>query len=123
MPFPSFSKPGLSTVNFSRAPIAPEPVLYAPRQLRQEAENGTIFVYTLSDARRLHTLIWQEMSAADWSNLLTFLQGIPWGADSFTYTDVDSTAHTVWYDGTPLRFQRTAAGTYSGQLVLLEDMN
>lgn len=123
MAFPSFSHATAGTVNFAQAPVSPLIEIRLPRQLQQESENGEIFTLTLSDERIVHTLSWQDMDSSDYSAMLTFFRAIPWGADSFTYTDTDGADHTVWYDNTQRwQWQRTSAGTYTGTLVLLEDL-
>lgn len=122
MPNPSFSKTGVTTLTFSQGNVAPHTIDEGPRQVINEAEDGSQTVYTLSGPIITHSLIFQDAPTSDHAALLTFLRNdnIDYTANTFTYTDSDGGTHTVRYVDRTLRRTRNATGTYDLVLTLRE---
>lgn len=122
MAFPSFSKQGVTTVTFSQGILAPQVIDEGPRQIVNEAEDGSQSVYTLSGPVLTHLLAFQDMPSADHDALLVFLRddAIDYTGNTFTYTDADSVAHTVRYIDRSLRRTRNASGSYDIAISLRE---
>ena len=122
MPNPTFSKSGVTTLTFSQGNLAPSVIDEAPRQIINEAENGSQSVYTLSGTILTHTLQFQDLPSTDHDNLRTFLRNsaINYSSSTFTYTDSDGATHTVRYVDSTLRRTRNATGTYDLSITLRE---
>lgn len=119
MAFPQFSKSGITTLVFAQGTVSPDVSEETPRQVVSEAEDGTLWVYTLSPAVTSLTLTFQDLPAADLALLEAWFRNalIDWAGNTFTYTDADSTAFTVRFLG-PLRKTRSAVDTYDMTLPL-----
>lgn len=122
MAFPSFSKQGVTTITFSQGTLAPSVIDEAPRQIVNEAEDGSQSVYTLSGTILTHTLQFQDLPGTDHDNLRAFLRdsAINYSSSTFTYTDSDSVPHTVRYVTSNLQRARNATGTYDLSITLRE---
>lgn len=122
MAYPQFSQPDVTTFVFDQGLVTPEIVDEEARQIVRRAENGTFSTYTLSDALLRHTLTFQDLPAANFAELLTFLRDplVNYSESEFTYTDAASNDHTVQLVPGTLRRERSATDTYTGSLQLTE---
>jgi len=124
MPYPTFSKTGLTTLTFSRGALFPQrrPTHY--RQRRGVSEAGTVRVATLSPPVQELVLHFERLPAADFALLDAWLAAalVNGSAQTFTYTDSTSTAYTVrwWPSDAESTFDmvQVAAGLYNVDLPL-----
>lgn len=123
MPYPQFSKSGMTTLVFSRGNVYPVQRIYTPRQRVGRSYAGTYRVATLGAADEQLPLVFERLPLADYTALVAWFQNalINWAANSFTYTDSASVATTVRYLAGQLDMPEVAAGLYSVQLDLIKE--
>ena len=124
MPFPTFSKSGVTTVTFSRGDVFPDVHDYEPVQVIGVSYAGTRRVATLRAPDEFFDLVFERLPLADYNALLAFFSNalVNWSASSFTYTDTASVATTVRYLGGRFSFPQVASGLYSGRIPLVKEV-
>ena len=123
MALPSFSKALVPTMTFSRGDAWPRRTPGDERQLVGVSEGKQVRVATLSAPEEFITLDFAAQTAlpsADYTNLSAFLKNtlINFRANSFTFTDTDSSIKTVRYWSGYYDFTQTVLGRYQGTLTL-----
>lgn len=100
MPYPTFSKSGMTTLTFSRGNLFPVPYTDTYGQSVRESESRLVRVATVSPPVTFHSLHFERLPLADFTNLNAWLRHslIRGSAYTFTYTDTAGTAYTVrWW--------------------------
>lgn len=124
MGFPSLSKASVPTVTFSRGNVFPSSHDYDPVQVIGVSYAGTRRVADLRDPDEYFDLVFERLSLADYTALLTFFGHalVHWSAQSITYTDSAGTATVVRYLGGRFAFPEVASGLYSGRIPLVKEV-
>ena len=123
MPYPAFSKSGMTTLTFSRGNLFPASYTEDFSQIVAESEAGLVRVSTLRPPVVFHGLHFERLPLADFTALKAWLRNslIRGRAFTFTYTDTAGTAKTVrWWQDT-LDMPHVASGLYSVDLLLREE--
>lgn len=99
MAAPSLSKTGVTTVNFSKASTFPSGDPLTINQFVGVSDDNTIRVFSLGEPKQTLEVIFEQLTVSDIVAIKAFFNNplVNWGVNSFTYTDEDSTAHTVRY--------------------------
>ena len=127
MALPTWSKSGVTTVTFSRGDSYPRPLEGQEGQLVAESEAGTVRVATLHAVIRFYTMNFSgptRLPTADYDAMRTFLLNtlVNLSANTFTWTDSDSTARTVRYMDGLSQFSPSSSGFYQGNILLREEL-
>jgi hypothetical protein len=120
MPLPTFSKDGLTTIQFSKGHLYPVRAPEQYRQLTAQSDAGVLRIATLSPPEQTFVLKFERLTATDVAALKAWLrdEAIRGRTSTFTFTDVDGTEYTVrWWD-TALDAQQTSFGLYSVTITL-----
>ena len=123
MAYPSFAKNGVATVTLHRADAFPRVIKANEGQLVSESEGGVVRIATLHAPIEYLTLNFAGKTAlleTDYTALKAFFLNALVGlrANTFTYTDSDSSVYTVRYWDGLYSFQRITAGLRQGALSL-----
>jgi len=121
MPLPTFSKSGVTTYTFTKAPFLPH-----KRPIKQHQNVGVsggnqVKVTNKGAATQEIEIVLNRISAADRDLLLAFIQdtGINYALNTFTYTDFDSVAYTVrLWNHKGLNFPLAKGGLYNVRMLL-----
>lgn len=91
------SRSGVTSVTFSRATTFPSSQPRVPNQFIGISDDDTVRAASISTARRIITLEFQQLSKLDRTNLEAFFEdpGINWALNSFTLTTEFGTQFTV----------------------------
>lgn len=78
------------------------------------------FIYNKSLVREIHTLVWRDMTSADWTALNAFLAAVDGMAKAFTYVDPAGTSWTArLWNATNLPVSPSLYGRYEATIELL----
>lgn len=124
---PTFSRSGVPTMTFSRGDAFPRPLEGDEGQLVAESEAGTVRVATMHGVVEFFTLNFNgptRLPTADYDAMRVFLLDpiVNLRANTFTWTDTDSTARTVRYWDGLSQFHPSSSGFYQGTLVLRKEL-
>lgn len=125
MPYPTFTKTGMTTLTFSRGDVFPRQHIYQPRQRIGRSYAGTYQVATLGDPDERLPLVFVRLPQADYTALVAWFQHalINWAANSFTYTNSASVITVVRYLAGSLDMPEVSNGLYSVTLDLTKELS
>lgn len=118
----TFSQTGVTSVTLQAPDLPLRQPGARPRQRATRTDAGTWMVVTLGDPDTEFNLSFGELPSADYSALMAFLADdlVNWQANAFTFTDWNSTAHSVRYlDHSDALI---APGLYTLELRLLKEV-
>ena len=99
---PTFSKSGVTTYTFTKAPFTPHHKPLKQHQNIGISGGNQAKVANKGAATELIQIIMNRISSTSYNNLLTFIQdtNINYSLYTFTYTDVDGNTYTVRFFNT-----------------------
>lgn len=99
MAAPSLSKAGVTTMTFTKASTFPSAEPLTINQFVGVSDDNTIRVFSLGVPKRTLTVIFEQLTPFDITDLEAFFNDplVNWGVNSFTYTDETGNARTVRY--------------------------
>jgi len=121
MSLPTFTKSGVTTYTFQKAPFLPYKTPIEPHQNVGIAGGGQVLVANKGTAIQFIEIVLNRISVTSRNNLLTFIQNsaINYSLNTFTYTDHASNTYTVrLWNLKGIDFPLVRGGLYNVRMML-----